>query len=76
MDNIDHAARKLQIEANSRQKSCEGTHSTDSEQWTATQYLAYGVGHVLNDMCASTWFSYLLVFLREVRAALPSQIVF
>nr|CCA24639.1 GlycosidePentosideHexuronide (GPH):Cation Symporter Family putative [Albugo laibachii Nc14] len=66
MDNIDHAARKLQIEANSRQKSCEGTHSTDSEQWTATQYLAYGVGHVLNDMCASTWFSYLLVFLREV----------
>ncbi|KAL3670186.1 hypothetical protein V7S43_004501 [Phytophthora oleae] len=32
-------------------------------KWTPLRYLAYGVGHVLNDMCASTWFSYLLVFL-------------
>ncbi|CEG45370.1 Predicted sugar transporter [Plasmopara halstedii] len=32
-------------------------------KWTPMRYLAYGVGHVLNDMCASTWFSYLLVFL-------------
>ncbi|GMF40511.1 unnamed protein product [Phytophthora fragariaefolia] len=31
--------------------------------WTPLRFLAYGVGHVLNDMCASTWFSYLLVFL-------------
>ncbi|KAG7387973.1 Major facilitator super domain-containing protein 12 [Phytophthora boehmeriae] len=35
----------------------------DSTKWTPVRYLAYGVGHVLNDMCASTWFSYLLVFL-------------
>ncbi|KAJ0391048.1 hypothetical protein P43SY_011859 [Pythium insidiosum] len=40
-------------------------------QWTTGRYLAYGVGHVLNDMCASTWFSYLLVFLREVVAMSP-----
>jgi len=30
------------------------------------QKLSYGVGHVLNDLCASMWFSYLLVFLHEV----------
>lgn len=34
-------------------------------KWTPLRFLAYGVGHVLNDMCASTWFSYLLVFLRH-----------
>lgn len=36
-------------------------------EWTSAKFIAYGVGHVLNDMCASTWFSYLLVFLRQVR---------
>ncbi|XP_030766069.1 major facilitator superfamily domain-containing protein 12-like [Sitophilus oryzae] len=29
-------------------------------------YLAYGMGHVLNDVCASMWFTYLLVFLHLV----------
>ena len=28
--------------------------------------LAYGVGHVFNDMCASMWFTYLLVFFHFV----------
>ena len=28
--------------------------------------LAYGTGHVLNDMCASMWFTYLLLFLHKV----------
>lgn len=28
--------------------------------------LAYGVGHVLNDVCASMWFSYTLLFLHSV----------
>ncbi|XP_071794886.1 major facilitator superfamily domain-containing protein 12-like [Asterias amurensis] len=27
---------------------------------------AYGVGHVLNDLCASMWFSYLLIFYHKV----------
>ncbi|KAI9912980.1 hypothetical protein PsorP6_006626 [Peronosclerospora sorghi] len=40
-------------------------------QWTPLRFLAYGVGHVLNDMCASTWFSYLLVFLRHAVAMSP-----
>ncbi|GAB9466125.1 Glycoside-pentoside-hexuronide [Globisporangium polare] len=40
-------------------------------EWTSVKYIAYGVGHVLNDMCASTWFSYLLVFLRQVASLSP-----
>ena len=28
--------------------------------------LAYGVGHVFNDMCASMWFTYLLVYLQRI----------
>lgn len=40
---------------------------SEKNYWTPTRFIAYGVGHVLNDMCASTWFSYLLVFLRQVR---------
>jgi Na+/melibiose symporter-like transporter len=28
--------------------------------------LSYGVGHVLNDLCASMWFTYLLIFLQKV----------
>ena len=31
--------------------------------WTK---LAYGTGHVLNDMCASMWFTYLLIFFHSV----------
>lgn len=28
--------------------------------------LSYGVGHVFNDLCASMWFSYLLIFYEKV----------
>ena len=28
--------------------------------------LSYGVGHILNDLSASMWFSYLLVYLHKV----------
>ncbi|RHX99573.1 hypothetical protein DYB36_012616 [Aphanomyces astaci] len=39
--------------------------------WPSTKILAYAVGHVLNDMCASSWFSYLLVFLNAVAGLSP-----
>lgn len=29
--------------------------------------LAYGLGHVLNDVCASMWFTYLLVYFHLVQ---------
>ena len=28
--------------------------------------VSYGVGHVLNDLCASMWFSYLLIYLHRI----------
>ena len=28
--------------------------------------LAYGTGHILNDMCASMWFTYLLIYFHSV----------
>ena len=29
-------------------------------------WLSYGLGHVINDICASMWFTYLLVFFHLV----------
>ena len=28
--------------------------------------LAYGTGHIMNDLCASMWFTYLLLFFHKV----------
>lgn len=28
--------------------------------------LSYGVGHILNDLCANIWFTYLLVYMHKV----------
>ncbi|KAA0203513.1 hypothetical protein HAZT_HAZT001865 [Hyalella azteca] len=33
---------------------------------TLTEKFCYGVGHVFNDLCASMWFSYLLLFFEKV----------
>ena len=33
---------------------------------TNFQRFSYGVGHVLNDLTASMWFSYLLIYLQKV----------
>ncbi len=30
------------------------------------QRLAFSLGHILNDLCASMWFTYLLLFLHKV----------
>lgn len=35
--------------------------------------LGYGVGHILNDVCASLWFTYLLVFYHLVLEFSASQ---
>ena len=34
------------------------------------QVLGYGLGHVFNDICASLWFTYLLIFLQKVDKSL------
>lgn len=36
------------------------------ERMKTSQKFAYGVGHILNDLAANTWFSYLLVFMNKV----------
>lgn len=41
----------------------EGRHSPMS---LSTKF-CYGVGHVFNDLCASMWFTYLLIFFEKVR---------
>ncbi|KAK2161373.1 hypothetical protein NP493_1587g00039 [Ridgeia piscesae] len=35
-------------------------------QLSHVQRFSYGVGHVLNDLCASVWFSYLLIYFHDV----------
>ena len=41
---------------------------TSPSRLTKTTKLAYGVGHVLNDLCASMWFSYTLLYMHKVAA--------
>ena len=42
------------------------SESTPSYRYACHRRFAYGVGHVLNDLCASMWFSYLLVFFHHI----------
>lgn len=37
-----------------------------TERTTWKQKLSYGVGHVFNDLCIQTWFSYLLLYFTKV----------
>ncbi|XP_076336059.1 major facilitator superfamily domain-containing protein 12-like isoform X1 [Tachypleus tridentatus] len=42
------------------------TVETPTHSLSLCTRLAYSVGHILNDLCASMWFSYLLVYLHYV----------
>ncbi|XP_050296366.1 major facilitator superfamily domain-containing protein 12-like [Anthonomus grandis grandis] len=37
-----------------------------NKKLTLKIYVAYGLGHILNDVCSAMWFSYLLVFFQLV----------
>lgn len=43
-----------------------GTHTRSRRELTSRTKWCYGVGHVLNDLAAAAWFTYLLVYLRGV----------
>lgn len=43
-----------------------GTTARNTHYLSLTQRLSYSVGHVFNDLCASFWFTYLLVFMHLV----------
>ena len=38
----------------------------DTERVPFKVKAGFGAGHILNDMCASMWFSYLLLFFHKV----------
>lgn len=40
--------------------------SVMAESLTLVKRLSYAVGHFLNDLCASMWFTYLLVYYHSV----------
>ena len=42
------------------------TDTLQTHRLSCSKRFSYGVGHVLNDLCASMWFSYLLIFYHHV----------
>jgi len=42
------------------------TKPTGKDKVSTCLKLAYGTGHVLNDLTACIWFTYLLIFFHEV----------
>lgn len=54
--------RELNYSLNSEQVE----RHTMVDQLSLKKKLSYGVGHVLNDLTASMWFSYLLIYLHRV----------
>ena len=51
----------------------EQLHSDETQRLSYPRWFAFGVGHVLNDLCASMWFTYVLVFYHFV-IQLPNSV--
>ncbi|CAD6204971.1 GSCOCG00003077001-RA-CDS, partial [Cotesia congregata] len=51
---------------NQSTNSVEHDYTEIVQRLSRKQKWAYGVGHVLNDVCASMWFTYLIVFFHFV----------
>ncbi|KAG8039167.1 hypothetical protein G9C98_003474 [Cotesia typhae] len=51
---------------NQNTNSVEHDYTEIVQRLSRKQKWAYGVGHVLNDVCASMWFTYLIVFFHFV----------
>lgn len=49
-----------------RINSVENDYTEIVQRLSRKQKWAYGVGHVLNDICASMWFTYLIVYFHYV----------
>ena len=57
------------IELNLLRFSCEKMGGISGEKKLPLRLvLGYGLGHVFNDVCASLWFTYLLIFLQKVNS--------
>ena len=44
----------------------EKTATTKGRKLPVSQKFCYGVGHILNDLAANAWFSYLIIYLTKV----------
>ena len=55
-------------------KQAPSDHENDESRSTLSIFakVGYGFGHVLNDLCATVWFSYTLLFLKDV-LNMPSE---
>lgn len=51
----------------------KSTDNNSTPTLSSSQFWAFSVGHVLNDMCAACWFTYLLVYLEQVPGLTDSQ---
>ncbi|XP_019872631.1 major facilitator superfamily domain-containing protein 12-like [Aethina tumida] len=54
------------MESSSNHHSISDDYTEVYRRLAWTLQIAYGVGHVLNDVCASMWFTYFLVFFQYV----------
>lgn len=60
----ENGQNRVESESGAGNQSNEVVVVVQSLPWY--KRLAYGVGHVQNDLCASMWFTYLIVFLTKV----------
>ena len=54
------------IEITKKMPLLERRDSYSNVQVPLLKRIGYGLGHVLNDMCAAMWFTYLLIFFHKV----------
>ena len=47
-------------------KKSQQKPSRETDKLTSGQKACYGVGHILNDLAANAWFSYLIIYLTKV----------
>lgn len=64
----DPGSGQVIIEETTTVRTIVGTTEEQSSKsgLSIPRKLAYGVGHVFNDMCASMWFTYLVLFYHKV----------
>ncbi|XP_022239401.1 major facilitator superfamily domain-containing protein 12-like [Limulus polyphemus] len=63
---LENASTNVRADNNSSVQSSKVVKNVKKKQLSLRTKLAFSVGHVFNDLCASMWFSYLLTFLELV----------
>lgn len=67
---------EVDVHIESRTPILEHTNSIQQFSFLTVRHkAAYAVGHVLNDLCASMWFTYLLLYFNYVRVSLVNLLI-